>query len=114
AVISKLGDNVERGRAPIIARRRQQGRSRVWSYVIDHVLRAPVLSLVLSAGVLIALALPALQMHTVDPGFVGLPPNLPIMSTYARIQKAFPGGPIPALVVVQAKDVTAPAVERGI
>ncbi len=114
AVISKLGDNVERGRAPIIARRREEGRSRVWSYVIDRVLRVPVLSLVLSVAVLIALALPALQMHTVDPGFVGLPPNLPIMSTYDRIQTAFPGGPIPALVVIEAKDVTAPAVQQGI
>src|SRR5579862_7766550 len=114
AVLSKLGDNVERGRAPIVARRRRQGQSHVWSYVIDRVLRTPVLSLVLSAGVLIALALPALQMHTVDPGFVGLPPNLPIMSTYARIQNAFPGGPIPALVVIEAKDVTTPAVEQGI
>src|SRR5579864_7277031 len=114
AVMSKLGDNIERGRAPIVARRRQQGSSRAWAYVIDHVLRVPVLSLVVSAGLLIALAAPALHMHTVDPGFVGLPPNLPIMSTYDRIQKAFPGGPIPALVVVQARDVTAPAVQRGI
>jgi RND superfamily putative drug exporter len=45
---------------------------------------------------------------------VGLPANLPIMRTYDRIQKAFPGGPIPAVVVVQAGDVTAPAVQRGI
>jgi uncharacterized membrane protein YdfJ with MMPL/SSD domain len=114
AVISTLGDKVEKGRAPIIARRRERGRSRAWAYVIDHVLRVPALSLVLSAGVLVALAIPALRMHTVNPGFVGLPPNLPIMHTYDRIQKVFPGGPIPAVVVVQAGDVTAPAVQRGI
>jgi RND superfamily putative drug exporter len=36
------------------------------------------------------------------------------MRTYDRIQKAFPGSPIPALVVVQARDVTAPAVQQGI
>jgi RND superfamily putative drug exporter len=114
AVISKLGDKVERGRAPFIARRREQGRSRAWSYVIDRVLKVPVVSLVLSAGLLVALALPALRMHTVDPGFVGLPPNLPIMHTYDRIQKAFPGGPVPALVVIQAQDVTAPAVQRAV
>jgi uncharacterized membrane protein YdfJ with MMPL/SSD domain len=114
AVIAALGDNVEKGRAPLIARRRQRGHSPVWAWVIDHVLRVPVLSVVLSAGLLIAAAVPALGMHTVDPGFVGLPPNLPIMKTYDRIQKAFPGGPLPALVVVQARDVTSQRVERAI
>jgi RND superfamily putative drug exporter len=114
AVISKLGDNVEKGRAPFIARRRERGQSPAWSYVIDHVLRFPVLSVLLSAGLLIAATIPALSMHTVDPGFVGLPPNLPIMRTYDRIQRAFPGGPLPALVVVQARDVRTPAVVRGI
>jgi RND superfamily putative drug exporter len=38
AVISKLGDNVEKGRAPLIARRRASGKSRAWAFVIDHVL----------------------------------------------------------------------------
>jgi RND superfamily putative drug exporter len=114
AVIAALGDNVEKGRAPFIARRRERGRSRVWGYVIDRVLRHPAVSLVLSAGLLVAVALPALAMHTVNPGMVGLPPNLPIMRTYDRIQRAFPGGPIPALVVVEADNVSAPAVQRGI
>jgi uncharacterized membrane protein YdfJ with MMPL/SSD domain len=114
AVMSKLGDRVEKGRAPVIARRRERGQSRVWGFIVDHVLRRPLLALLLGAGTLLALALPALNMHTVDPGTVGLPRNLPIMHTYARIQKAFPGGPLPALVVVQSGDVTSPAVQRGI
>lgn len=41
----------------------------------------------------------------VNPGMVGLPPNLQIERTYDRTQAAFPGGPIPALVA-RAKDVT--------
>ena len=115
AVIASLGDNVERGRAPFVARRRRErGESRVWTWVIDRVLRFPVVSVALSAGLLVALAVPALGLHTVNPGLLGIPQNLPIMQTYSRIQQAFPGGPIPALVVVEAKDVTAPAVERGI
>ncbi len=114
AVISKLGDNVERWRAPFVARRREQGRSRAWAYVIDRVLRVPALSLVLSAGLLVALAAPASHMHTVNPGFVGLPQGLPIMQVYDRMQKAFPGGPIPAMVVVQAPDVTTPEMQRAI
>ena len=66
------------------------------------------------AGLLLALALPALGMHTVDPGTVGLPRSLPIMHTYDRIQAAFPGGPSPAVVVIKGGDVTSPSVQKGI
>jgi RND superfamily putative drug exporter len=114
AVMSKLGDRIEKGRAPIIARRRAQGQSRAWAYVVDRVLRRPGLSLALSAGLLLAAAVPALGMNTVDPGTTGLPRDLPIMHTYERIQKAFPGGPLPAVVVVQAPDVTTPAAQRAL
>ena len=114
AVISKLGDRVEIGRAPIVARRRAKGESRAWSYVIDRVLRHPVISFVLSAAMLLALALPALGMRTVDPGTIGLPRSLPIMHTYDRIQAAFPGGPSPAVVVIKGADVTSPSVQKGI
>ena len=114
AVMSALGNRIEAGRAPIIASRRARGSSRVWAYVIDRVLRAPALSLLLSAAALLAAAIPALHMHTVDPGMVGLPPSLPIMQTYARIQTAFPGGPLPATVVVQAKDVSGSVLRRAL
>ncbi len=60
------------------------------------------------------LALPALNMKTINPGAAGLPHDLPIVQTYERIQAAFPGGPLPALAVVEADDVTAPAVQKGI
>ncbi|HZS30024.1 MAG TPA: MMPL family transporter [Gaiellaceae bacterium] len=114
AVLARLGDGVERGRVPILELRREQGASRVWGWIIDRVLRRPAIAVVLSTGLLLAAAAPALRMHTVDPGMIGLPQNLPIMRTFARIQQAFPGGPIPATVVVQAKDVTTPAVQRAL
>jgi uncharacterized membrane protein YdfJ with MMPL/SSD domain len=114
AMISWLGDRMERGRVPIIAKRRERGESRVWGAILDRVLRRPAVSLALGAGVLVALAVPALGMHTVDPGFTGLPQDLQIMRTYNRIQTAFPGGPAPATVVVQARDVTAPEVQAAV
>ena len=81
---------------------------------MDRVLRRPLLSVALSAGVLLALAAPALGMRTVDPGLVGLPPHLAIMQTYDRIEAAFPGAPMSALVVVTANDVTTPDVKAGV
>jgi RND superfamily putative drug exporter len=116
AVLSKLGDNVEKARVPFVGRlrHRNRGESRVWGWVIDRALRRPVIAVVGSTAILVVLALPALNMKTINPGAAGLPHDLPIMQTYDRIQSAFPGGPMPALVVVEAKDVTAPAVQKGI
>jgi uncharacterized membrane protein YdfJ with MMPL/SSD domain len=116
AVLSKLGDKVEKGRVPIIGRMRHRnhGESRVWGWILDRVLRRPVVSLVVAGGILIALSIPALNMHTANPGTSGLPRDLEVMKVYDRIQTAFPGGPIPAIVAVQADDVTKPEVQAGI
>ncbi len=47
AVLSKLGDNVERLRVPFVHRlRRDDGEGRVWGAIVDRVLRRPVLSAV--------------------------------------------------------------------
>jgi RND superfamily putative drug exporter len=114
AVLAALGPRVEWGRVPIISRRRHSGDSRVWGWILDRVLRRPVVSLALGAGFLIALSVPAISMHTLNPGASGLPRTLPIMRTYDRMMAAFPGGPMPAMVVVHARDVTAPPVAAGI
>ena len=44
----------------------------------------------------------------------GLPRDLPVMQVYARIQRVFPGGAGPAVVVVSARDVTRPQVTAGV
>ena len=116
AVLSKLGDNVEKGRVPLIGRMRHRnhGESRVWGWILDRVLARPVISLVVSGGILIALAIPAVNMHTVNAGASGLPKDLEVVKVYDRIQAAFPGGPLPAVIAVQADDVTKPEVQAGI
>jgi RND superfamily putative drug exporter len=116
AMISLLGRRIEWLRVPWLGklRHRSHGESRVWGWIIDRVLRRPVVSAVAAAAILIALALPALNMHPINPGVAGLPRSLPIMQTYDRIQAAFPGGALPAVVAVQADDVTSPQVQGGI
>ncbi len=118
AMLSWLGQKgwTEKGRVPYLSRlrHRNHGESRVWGAILDRVLRRPAISAALATVLMLALALPALGMHTVNPGVAGLPRSLPIMQTYDRIQAKFPGGPLPASVVVQADDVNAPAVQAGI
>ena len=111
AILAWLGDRVERGRVPLLPRGRE---TRVWGAVLDRVLRRPALSAALAAGLLVLLAAPALAMRQTDGGIGDAPRSLPIMGTYERIQQAFPGGPLPAVVAIEAGDVTAPAVREGI
>jgi uncharacterized membrane protein YdfJ with MMPL/SSD domain len=114
AMLAWLGDRIDKGRVPFVSRLRGRGGAGFWSFVLDRVLRHPVVSVVLAGGLLVALAIPAFSLHTVDTGINGLPPELPITKTLKRVEAAFPGGAIPATVVVQAKDVTAKPVADGI
>jgi RND superfamily putative drug exporter len=127
ALLSKLGNRVERGRIPLLGRRRAESRGRhqaesrgrhqasgVWSLVLDRVLRRPLVSAVSAAVVLLLLAVPALSLRTKTTGLADLPKDLPVIKTYQRIQAAFPGSSVPAVVAVQAPDVTAPAVRAAI
>ncbi|MEA2374757.1 MAG: hypothetical protein QOD53_1220, partial [Thermoleophilaceae bacterium] len=114
ALLSKLGDRIDKGRIPGLAQLRARSGGRGWAFVLDRVLRHPVVSVVLAGGILVALCIPAFGLRTVDTGINGLPPDLPVTKTLKRIQAAFPGGPLPALVVIQAKDVTSPGVQEGI
>ena len=115
AVLAWLGDRVDRGRIPFLHRLRREGEeSRVWSAVLTRVLRRPALSAVAAAGILVVLALPALGMHTVLTGTDDLPRKLQVMKVYDRMQAAFPGGQIPAVVVLNGKDVTTPQVAASV
>ena len=114
ALLGWLGDRVEKGRIPLLSRRRQNRDSRIWGAILDRVLRRPVLSAALAAGLLLVLAVPGLYMKTADAGIKEFPASLAVVQTYDRIQEAFPGGPLPAVVAVEADDVAAPAVQTAI
>src|SRR3954469_13785987 len=102
ALLSKLGDRVDKGRIPIFGRRKHEaGSSRLWGFVLDRVLSRPLLSLLVSASALLALTLPVFGMHTKLPSFTDLPHSLSIVSTYERVQQAFPGSQTPAVAVVK-------------
>jgi uncharacterized membrane protein YdfJ with MMPL/SSD domain len=115
AVLSKLGDNVMRGRVPVLGRRREQGvESRFWNAVLTPVLKRPAIAATAAAAVLVALTIPALGMKTGNPGVNGLPQDLAVTKALNRTQAVFPGGGTPAQVVIQAPRVTAPAVQNAI
>jgi RND superfamily putative drug exporter len=118
ATLSYLGQKgwLEKGRVPYVAKRRHRnkGESRVWSAILDRVLRHPVVSVVLAGGLLVALSIPALGMQFKEGGTEGMSRSQPIIRTLDRIDAAFPGGSVPANVVVKAKDVTTAEVQAAI
>ena len=115
ALLSKLGDRVDRLHVPLVGRlRRGNGEGRIWAAIVDGVLRRPLLSAVAAGGLLVALAAPALQLRMATPGPDTFPKSLPVVKTYDRMQQAFPGTALPANVVVKAPDVNAPGVREAI
>jgi RND superfamily putative drug exporter len=114
ALLSRLGDRVDAGRVPFTSRRREGREGRFWGAVVDRVLRHPVVSIVLAGGLLIALAVPALQLRTAVAGVDSLPDSIPVIDTYDRVQAAFPGSETPATVVVEAADVRSVEAQRAI
>jgi uncharacterized membrane protein YdfJ with MMPL/SSD domain len=115
AMLSWLGDRVEKGRIPVIGRfRHPEGRSRFWSALIGRVMAHPGLSIVLAGGLLILLAVPALQMRVVTSGIDQLPQDLPIIKTYDKVKAVFPTQGVTATVVVEADDVRSGAAAAGI
>ncbi|MFD9654779.1 MMPL family transporter [Streptomyces mirabilis] len=125
ALLSLLGERVEKGRLPFLHpdKRRARGKrvrsaeegSRFWSAVLRVVLAKPAVSLVVAAGALLAIAAPALGMKTqqltLDKEFGN---SLPIVGTYNRVNDAFPGGSEPAEVVVKAHDINAADVKSAL
>ncbi|MFD8649018.1 MMPL family transporter [Streptomyces mirabilis] len=125
ALLSLLGERVEKGRLPFLHpdKRRARGKrvrsakegSRFWSAVLRVVLAKPAVSLVVAAGALLAIAAPALGMKTqqltLDKEFGN---SLAIVGTYNRVNDAFPGGSEPAEVVVKAHDINAADVKAAL
>lgn len=113
ALLSKLGDKVDRGRVPFLHRlRRDDGEGRIWGAIIDRVLHRPVVSAVLAGGLLVAIALPALQLHTAPPSIDSYPQSL--LTSYNRLKAAFPGSENPQDIVIKTPDVQTPEVQDAI
>jgi uncharacterized membrane protein YdfJ with MMPL/SSD domain len=107
AVLSKFGDKIERGRIPGhgILRRKAQ-KLAIWSRITDRVLRRPAVSIAIAGSLLVALALPAIGMHTALPGTESLSRDIPAVQTWDRMQEKFPAEAMPVMVAIKADDVT--------
>jgi RND superfamily putative drug exporter len=98
ALLAKLGRWVDRPRVPLLWRltARRTGPdgverpSRFWSLVLRPALRRPLPTLLISVGLLLALAAPALGMQLKFPGMEDLPRTTTVMQAYDRLTAAYP------------------------
>ncbi len=111
ALLSKLGDRVEWGRLRFLRSNRE---SRFWRAALRPALRYPKITVVGAVALLLAIASPALHMHTRDDGVSDAPQNLPVVKAYEQETKAFGTTSAPAVVVVHAANIDAPRVRSGV
>ncbi|MGV9263489.1 MMPL family transporter [Kitasatospora sp. NPDC003701] len=119
ALLSVLGDRVQKGRVPLLGRLRRPGTAatggRFWNAVLTPVLRRPLAATVLVTTVLLGLAAPLLTMHTANLTFrQQLPEGNALVAVSEKIEAAFPGSPAPASVVIRATDIDSPAMTAAI
>jgi putative drug exporter of the RND superfamily len=113
-MLSLLGAAADRGKIPLLGRRRTAAQSsRLWAAVVRRVVRHPVIWGGAAAAALLVLAAPALGLRLGNP-YINLPRSAPVAQTLAKISTAFPGSPSPAEVVVTGPDLSGPAVQAAL
>jgi uncharacterized membrane protein YdfJ with MMPL/SSD domain len=102
AVLELLGSRIDRGRIPFLPHlKTETSESRFWPFVIDRVLRRPILSCAAAVAVLVVLAIPALGLHVTKPSDESLSSQgEPALRTLGRVRAQFPSTAEPAIVVV--------------
>jgi putative drug exporter of the RND superfamily len=115
AMLSILGRWVDRARVPFLGRVRTAARrSRLWEGLVRRVVARPLAWGGIAAIALLAVGAPAFGMRLADPGLHDLPSNIPVVRTLLAVQRAFPGGPAPAEVVVTGQGLDGAPVRQAI
>ncbi|SCL21231.1 putative drug exporter of the RND superfamily [Micromonospora rhizosphaerae] len=122
ALLAKLGRWVDRPRVPLLwrltaprtGRHGEPAKPRFWPAVLKPALRAPVATLVISVGLLLALAAPALGMQLKFPGMEDVPRSTPAMQAYDRLTAAFPSNGTSHTVAVRAPAAEADRVKAAL
>ena len=114
AVLSVLGDNVNRLRVPVLGG--ANGNGGLWSAITKRVLARPVLFATVTAAALVALALPVVSLDMAFlSGSRALHDDVDAKQTVVLLEEHFSGAlATPAMVVVDAPDLNAPEVQASV
>jgi RND superfamily putative drug exporter len=87
---------------------------RFWGAIIRRVLRRPVVSLVVSCALLLALAIPVLSLKIGANGISTLPDRFVSKHGFLLLQKSFPGATTDPVQIVVADHTSDPRVRRAL
>jgi RND superfamily putative drug exporter len=117
ALLGLLGSRVNALRVPLVGRsvdRAARGESRFWSGIANWVVRRPLTSLVAATALLLALALPVLDLNVGQPGIRTFPEDAPSRRGFAALERDFGVGTVNDVEIVVDGDVSSQAVRRGL
>ncbi len=112
AVLSLFGDKINKGRIPFLGRRQPRTGGGVWGALARVVTRRPVAALVTAVCLMGALAVPAMDMKPASTGDAAFPADQPVMAAQRQIERAFPGAPSDAEIVVTGRDLDGAAAQK--
>jgi len=108
AILSIAGDRVNSWRVPYLGRnlgRADTTEGRFWSRIVNAVLRRPALSLAVSVGAMLLLAVPIFGLHIGANGVETLPSSLPSKQGQTLLHRTFPvQSPVPVEIVAVGGD----------
>ncbi|MFN2468654.1 MAG: MMPL family transporter [Gaiellaceae bacterium] len=117
AVLSLLGDRVNRLRVPVVGRRVAEsagGEGRFWSAVARLVMRRPLVSVLASVALLVAATAPVLDLNTGAAGIRSLPDRLPSKQGFNALERSFGIGTTDSVIVVVDGDARSAGVQAGV
>jgi uncharacterized membrane protein YdfJ with MMPL/SSD domain len=115
ALLSKLGDRVEKGKIPFLHRlRRDSGDNRFWKAILTPALRRPGVAAAVAGAALLAMTLPVLHLHTSESGLNALPNSAPTVGTIKKINDAFSDGTIAQTNVAIKGNIDSPETQQAI
>ena len=113
AVLTLLGDGIERAPIPLV-NRGGRGEARLWGRVVARVQRSPLVFLVAGTALLLLFALPAIRLETGSNGIATLPDDLPAKQGFDALTASFPTATIEPLRVVVVGDAQATDVKSQV
>jgi RND superfamily putative drug exporter len=117
AVLSLLGDRVNSLRIPLIGRGAERGtgaEGRFWGAIVRAVMRRPVVSLFVSVGALLALALPVLDFQTGEAGIRTMPDRFESKQGFIALEREFGVGTADDVQVVVDGNVANARTRSGV
>jgi uncharacterized membrane protein YdfJ with MMPL/SSD domain len=114
ALLGLLGDRVNALRIPLFGRAADREESPFWSRTVRAVMQRPLISVVLAAAALLAMAAPVMALRSGEAGVETLPERLAAKQGYLALNAEFPGETTEPVEIVIDGDAGSPAVQAGI